>query len=118
MLELVLATVALVDVLITAGMDGVFARFYFDRDDPPWRRQVITLYLVIESVYPALCRLPARAPLRHARPTASSASTTYAAFFVIALVDLYLTNIVDLPMTSAGSAASRDVRRLLADARR
>ena len=35
LLELVLATVALVDVLIAACMDGVFARFYFDRDDPP-----------------------------------------------------------------------------------
>jgi O-antigen/teichoic acid export membrane protein len=49
-LELVLATVAIVDVLITAGMDGVFARFYFDRDRPLWRRQIISLYLVIESV--------------------------------------------------------------------
>ena len=57
-LELVLATVALVDVLITAGMDGVFARFYFDRDDPDWRRRIITLYLVIETVYPALVVFP------------------------------------------------------------
>src|SRR6185503_1899737 len=57
-LELVLATVAIVDVLITAGMDGVFARFYFDRDEPLWRRQVITLYLVIESVYPAFVVFP------------------------------------------------------------
>ena len=44
-LELVLATVAFVDVLIAANLDGVLARFYFDRDDPGWRRQVITLYL-------------------------------------------------------------------------
>ena len=97
-LELVLATVALVDVLITAGMDGVFARFYFDRDDPQWRRQAITLYLVIESVYPALDRLPARHPLRAALSDRVFGVETYAAFFAIALVDIYLTNIVDLPM--------------------
>ena len=40
------------------------------------------------------------------------------ALFIIALVDLYLTNIVDLPMISAGSGGSRDVRGLLAGARR
>ena len=33
-LELVLATVAFVDVLIAANMDGVVGRFFFDRDDP------------------------------------------------------------------------------------
>jgi O-antigen/teichoic acid export membrane protein len=96
-LELVLATVALVDVIITAGMDGVFARFYFDRDDPDWRRRIITLYLLIETVYPALVVFPL---------VIFSASLsdrvfgveTYAAFFAIALVDIYLTNIVDLPM--------------------
>ena len=96
-LELVLATVALVDVIITAGMDGVFARFYFDRDDPDWRRRIITLYLLIETVYPALVVFPL---------VIFSASLsdrvfgveTYAAFFTIALVDIYLTNIVDLPM--------------------
>ena len=96
-LELVLATVALVDVLITAGMDGVFARFYFDRDEPDWRRRIITLYLLIETVYPALVVFPL---------VLFSASLsdrifgveTYAAFFVIALIDVYLTNVVDLPM--------------------
>jgi O-antigen/teichoic acid export membrane protein len=96
-LELVLATVALVDVVITAGMDGVFARFYFDRDEPGWRRRIITLYLLIESVYPALVVFPL---------VIFSASLsdrifgveTYAAFFTIALVDIYLTNLVDLPM--------------------
>jgi O-antigen/teichoic acid export membrane protein len=96
-LAIVLALVAIVDVLITAGMDSVFARFYFDRDEEGWRRRVITLYLVIESVYPAFVVFPL---------VAFSASLsdrvfgveTYAAFFVIALVDVYLTNIVDLPM--------------------
>src|SRR5205809_138027 len=52
-LELVLATVLLVDVFITANVDGVFMRFYFDRTDEAWRRQIITLYLIIETVYPA-----------------------------------------------------------------
>jgi O-antigen/teichoic acid export membrane protein len=96
-LAIVLALVAVVDVLISAGMDGVFARFYFDRDEPGWRRQIITLYLLIETVYPAFIVFPL---------VAYSASLsdrifgveTYAAFFVIALVDVYLTNVVDLPM--------------------
>jgi O-antigen/teichoic acid export membrane protein len=96
-LELVLATVALVDVLISAGMDGVFARFYFEHDEEGWRSKIITLYLLIESVYPALVVFPL---------VIFSASLsdrvfgveTYAGFFVIALVDIYLTNIVDLPM--------------------
>ncbi len=96
-LELVLATVALVDVLITAGMDGVFARFYFDRDDPQWRRQAITLYLVIESVYPALVVFPL-VLLSAGLSDRIFGVETYAAFFTIALVDIYLTNIVDLPM--------------------
>ena len=96
-LELVLATVALVDVLITAGMDGVFARFYFDRDDPQWRRQAITLYLVIESVYPALIVFPL-VILSAQLSDRVFGVETYAAFFAIALVDIYLTNIVDLPM--------------------
>jgi O-antigen/teichoic acid export membrane protein len=96
-LELVLATVAIVDVLITAGMDGVFARFYFDRDEPLWRRQVITLYLVIESVYPAFVVFPL--VLLSARLSDRIFGTAeYASFFVIALIDVYLTNIVDLPM--------------------
>ena len=55
-------------ILITAGMDGVFARFYFDRDEPQWRRQIISLYLVIESVYPALIVFP--------RPTSSPINVT------------------------------------------
>jgi O-antigen/teichoic acid export membrane protein len=96
-LELVLATVALVDVLITAGMDGVFARFYFDRDEQGWRRRIITLYLLIETVYPALVVFPL--VLLSARISDRVFGVeTYAAFFVIALVDVYLTNIVDLPM--------------------
>jgi O-antigen/teichoic acid export membrane protein len=97
-LELVLATVAIVDVLITAGMDGVFARFYFDRDERLWRRQIISLYLVIESVYPAFVVFPL--VLLSARLSDRIFGTAeYAGFFVIALVDVYLTNIVDLPMT-------------------
>ena len=97
-LELVLATVAIVDVLITAGMDGVFARFYFDRDARLWRRQIISLYLVIESVYPAFVVFPL--VLLSAQLSDGIFGTAeYAGFFVIALVDVYLTNIVDLPMT-------------------
>ncbi len=96
-LELVLATVALVDVVITAGMDGVFARFYFDRDDVSWRRQIISLYVLIETIYPAIIIVP----LIILSPTLSEkifGATIYASYFVIALVDDYLTNIVDLPM--------------------
>jgi O-antigen/teichoic acid export membrane protein len=96
-LELVLATVAVVDVLITAGMDGVFARFYFDRDEPGWRRQIITLYLLIESVWPALIVFPL-VIVSASLSDRIFGTETYAAFFVIALVDVYLTNIVDLPL--------------------
>ena len=39
-------------------MDGVFARFYFDRDEAGWRRQIISLYILIETVYPALIVVP------------------------------------------------------------
>lgn len=96
-LEIVLATVAFIDVLIAANMDGVFGRFFFERDDPIWRRQVITLYLWIEAAYPAAIVLPLvllSSQLSHR----IFGSEAYASFFVIALVDLYLTNIVDLPM--------------------
>jgi O-antigen/teichoic acid export membrane protein len=96
-LELVLATVALVDVVISAGMDGVFARFYFDRDERSWRSRIITLYCLVETVYPALVVFPLviySASLSHR----VFGAETYAGFFVIALVDLYVTNIVDLPM--------------------
>ena len=96
-LELVLATVALVDVVISAGMDGVFARFYFDRDEPVWRRQIISLYFLIEAIYPAIIIVP----LIILSPTLSEkifGATVFASYFVIALVDDYLTNIVDLPM--------------------
>jgi O-antigen/teichoic acid export membrane protein len=96
-LELVLATVAFVDVLIAANMDGVFARFFFDRDETAWRRQVISLYLWIEAVYPAAVVVP----LILASSQLSDrmfGTDAYAAFFVLALCDVYLTNIVDLPM--------------------
>jgi O-antigen/teichoic acid export membrane protein len=96
-LELVLASVALVDVLVAANMDGVFARFFFDRDDPAWRRQVITLYLWIEAVYPAAVVVPL--VLLSSQLSGRILGTAdYAAFFAIALADLYLTNVVDLPM--------------------
>ena len=96
-LELVLATVAFVDVLIAANMDGVFARFFFDKDDPAWRRQIITLYLTIESLYPAAV-VGVLIGLSGTLSDRVFGAGTYAAFFAIALVDVYLTNIVDLPM--------------------
>jgi O-antigen/teichoic acid export membrane protein len=97
-LELVLAVAALVDVLIAAGVDGVFARFYFDREDRQWRRRIITLYLLIESVYPAVIvgLLIAFSDSLSARIFGTA---LYGSYFVIALVDVYLTNIVDLPMS-------------------
>jgi O-antigen/teichoic acid export membrane protein len=96
-LAIVLAIVAIVDVTITAGMDGVFARFYFDRDEPEWRRRIITLYALIESVYPALVVFPL-VVFSASLSDGVFGAETYAAFFVIALIDVYLTNIVDLPM--------------------
>ena len=96
-LELVLATVALVDVLITAGMDGVFARFYFDRDDPQWRRQGDHALPGDRVGLPGSDRLPARHPLRAAlRPGVRSRDLC--GLLRDHLVDIYLTNIVDLPM--------------------
>ncbi|MGH2995663.1 MAG: oligosaccharide flippase family protein [Gaiellaceae bacterium] len=94
-LELVLATTALVDVFI--NLPGALARFYFDRDDPTWRRQVISLYFTIEAVYPAVL---VGALMAFSGPLAEGivGGTTFAAFFLIAFADLYLTNIVDLPM--------------------
>jgi O-antigen/teichoic acid export membrane protein len=96
-LELVLATVAFVDVLVTANMDGVLARFYFDRDDRSWRRQIITLYLVIEAGYPLLV---VGGLIAFSRTISDHllGSNTYALFLVIALVDVYVSNIVDLPL--------------------
>jgi O-antigen/teichoic acid export membrane protein len=95
-LELVLATVLLVDVFITANVDGVFMRFYFDRSDAAWRRQIISLYLVIETVYPAIligALIVFSGPL-----SGLVVGAGFAGLFVIALVDRYVTNIVDLPM--------------------
>lgn len=96
-LGLVLATVAIVDVLITANMDGVFARFYFDRDDALWRRQVITLYLLIETLYPAVI-VGTLIAFSGALSDRVLGTGELAAFFVLALCDVYLTNVVDLPM--------------------
>jgi O-antigen/teichoic acid export membrane protein len=97
-LELVLATIAFVDVLITANMDGVLARFYFDREnDTAWRRQIITLYLAIEAAYPALV---VGGFIAFADPLSDTivGASGYASLFVIALATVYLSNIVDLPM--------------------
>jgi O-antigen/teichoic acid export membrane protein len=95
--ELVLATIAFVDVLITANMDGVLARFYFEKADTPWRRQVITLYLAIEAAYPALV---VGGFILFADPLSDGivGGTGYAVLFVIALVDVYLSNLIDLPL--------------------
>ena len=96
-LELVLATIALIDVFIS--LPGALARFYFDRDDPTWRRQIISIYLGIEATYPALL---VGALIAFSEPLADGVvgdGTRYAGFFVIAFVDLYLTNVVDLPMS-------------------
>jgi O-antigen/teichoic acid export membrane protein len=96
-LELVLATVLLVDVFITANVDGVFMRFYFDRLDTEWRRQIISLYLVIETLYPAVL---IGALIAFSGPLSNLVLGTaaFASLFVIALSDRFLTNIVDLPM--------------------
>jgi O-antigen/teichoic acid export membrane protein len=96
-LDTVLATVALVDVFLTANMDGVFARFFYDRDDPTWRRQVITLYLLIETLYPAVI-VGTLIGLSSVLADKALGASQYASFFVIALADVYLTNVVDLPM--------------------
>jgi O-antigen/teichoic acid export membrane protein len=96
-LELVLATVAFVDILITANMDGVLARFYFDRDERSWRRKIITLYLVIEAGYPLIV-VGALIAASSAISERLLGSTAYAVFLVIALVDVYISNIVDLPL--------------------
>jgi O-antigen/teichoic acid export membrane protein len=94
-LELVLATMALIDVFI--ALPGAFARFFFDKDDRAWRRQVITAYFAIEAAYPAVL---IGILILFSGPLAGGVadSSTYATLFVIALADLYLTNIVDLPM--------------------
>lgn len=95
-LELVLAFSAFVDVFI--NLSGVLARFYFDKDDSHWRKQAITLFFLIESVYPAVLiggLLLFASTL--ADPIAGDA--TYASLIVISLIDLYLTNIVDISMS-------------------
>jgi O-antigen/teichoic acid export membrane protein len=96
-LELVIATIAVVDVLIAANMDGVFMRFYFDRDDSAWRRQIISIYLVIETIYPAVV-VGTLIGLSGVISDLVFGTAAYSVFFVIALIDVYLTNVVDLPM--------------------
>jgi O-antigen/teichoic acid export membrane protein len=95
-LELILATAALVDVFI--NLPGTLARFYFDRDDRQWRRRVITTFLAIEASYPAVL-IGALIIFSDRLADGVLGSTTYAAFFVIALCDVYLTNVVDVPMS-------------------
>lgn len=95
-LELILAFAALVDVFI--NLSGVLARFYFDKDDARWRKQAITLFFLIETVYPAVLiggLLLFASEI--AGPVAGDAA--YASLIVIALIDLYLTNIVDISMS-------------------
>jgi O-antigen/teichoic acid export membrane protein len=99
-LALVLATVALVDVVISANLDGVLSRFYFDRDDEHWRRQVITLYLVISAIYPAVV-IGVLVLLAGHLSDWILAGAGSAVLFAIALSDLYLTNIVDLSLVLA-----------------
>ncbi|MET1009463.1 MAG: oligosaccharide flippase family protein [Gaiellaceae bacterium] len=95
-LELILAFAAFVDVFI--NLSGVLARFYFDQDDSRWRKQAITLFFLIESIYPAvLIGGLLLFASRLADPVAGEAA--YASLIVIALVDLYLTNIVDISMS-------------------
>ena len=94
-LELVLATMALIDVFI--ALPGTLARFFFDKDDRAWRRQVVTTYFAIEATYPAVL-VAGLMILSGPLADGVADSTTYATLFVIALADLYLTNIVDLPM--------------------
>jgi len=119
-LELVLAFTAFVDSFI--DLSGVLARFYYDRDEIQWRRKVITTFLLIESVYPfvliggLVLASPqiVRGLIGHGAP---------AFFLMLALGDLFLTNIVDVPMaltrlrrkpwTFAGYAATRGVTQLV-----
>lgn len=96
-LELVLATIAIVDVMISANVDGVFARFYFDQDRPEWRRQIISLYLLIETLYPAVV-VGLLFIFSGGLSDRIFGTDAYAVLLVIAFVDLFLTNIVDLPM--------------------
>jgi O-antigen/teichoic acid export membrane protein len=95
-LELVLAFAAFIDVFIS--LSGVLARFYFDKDDSRWRKQAITLFFLIETIYPAVLigGLLLFAD-RLADPITGDA--VYASLIVIALIDLYLTNVVDISMS-------------------
>jgi len=119
-LELILAATAFIDSFI--DLSGTLARFYFDRDEPGWRRQAITLFLAIESIYPLFLL---GGLIIASRPIADLVlgNPAYAALLVIALCDLYLTNIVDVPLalcrlrrkpwTFAGYTAARAVPQIL-----
>jgi O-antigen/teichoic acid export membrane protein len=99
-LEIVLATVGLVDVVISANLDGVLSRFYFDRDEAAWRRQVITVYLLISALYPAVV-VGTLVAFSGELSDLLLGGAGSAVLFVIALCDLYLTNVVDLPLLLA-----------------
>jgi O-antigen/teichoic acid export membrane protein len=94
-LELILATSAFIDVFI--NLPGALARFYFEDEDRTWRRQVISTYFAIEAAYPAVL-IGVLVALSGPLSLKITGAERYAGLFVIALVDLYLTNIVDLPM--------------------
>jgi len=94
-LELVLATTAFVDVFI--NLPGTLARFYFDQDERLWRRQVVSAYFAIEAVFPAFL-IGALVLFSDGLADRIVGTETAAALFVIALCDLYVTNVVDLPM--------------------
>ena len=94
-LELILAGMALIDVFVNFG--GVLARFYFDDEDRAFRRRVITAFVVIEAAYPAvLVGLLIAFSEQISERLLGGAG--FATLLVIALIDLYLTNIVDIPM--------------------
>jgi O-antigen/teichoic acid export membrane protein len=97
-LELVLAVALLVDVVIAANMDGVFARFYFDEEGSDWRRKIITIYLLVETIYP-IAVIGLLIGFSDYLSERIFGTEVYATLLVIALIDVFLTNIVDLPMT-------------------
>lgn len=94
-LELILATSAFIDVFI--NLPGSLARFYFEHDDARFRRQVISAYFAIEAAYPAVL-IGVLAALSGPLSLRITGADRYAGLFIVALADLYLTNIVDLPM--------------------
>ena len=87
-------------MIISANLDGVLSRFYFDKDETGWRRQVITLYLIISATYPAVVIGVVMAFSGELNDWILGGAGS-ATLFVIALADLYLTNIIDLSLVLA-----------------